>query len=151
MKRAAGLLLIASGAVVAAGPSSETFRGAGEGYLTRGSYALQRQLESCQQFAFAGDQGTARTCEQRLHTVDRFLRSVAATGPYSPAAWQMCSSAIDEDLEIGARCLIGVTHACHISGGTIVNDYARCLQLVESRVILLNPIARSYDFKGPAP
>ena len=63
----------------------------------------------------------------------------------------MCSRMIWQNIELGARCLIGVTHACHITNGTMVADYGRCLDLIDSGAILLNPIARRYDFKGPPP
>lgn len=150
-RAAAGLMILASAAAAGAAPPPEVFHNAGQGYLARGSDTLQSQLPSCRQYADVGDQTLARACEQRLRLADHFLRSVAAMGPYSPAAWYMCSRTIFQDLEIGARCLIGVTHACHITNGTDVADSGRCLQLVESGAILLNPIARRYDFKGPPP
>jgi hypothetical protein len=117
---------------------------------------LFSQLDECANLGIAGNEELAVGCKTELLNAHDFLTQLAlgrGLGNPSLVQWIGCSSQLESNLEMGARCIVAardmVPCRANLSNPNGVNDYAQCMSILTDGDWTANPKALRIRFDAP--
>lgn len=113
--------------------------------------ALMRdQGAACQQITEAGNARAGTLCFDRLKNAYRYLRRRARRDDVPWRLWSACSPTLDENLELGARCIAAAHWMMRNLPGPPSDRSMRASTVILSGAWVFSPAAAKLDLDTPA-